>query len=142
MLTFTRIQKKLFIMEFPLIALGLVVIIILSGLLTVSQGSIAVITMFGKYRRILHPGLRLKIPFIEKVFKRISIQNQSIEMEFQAVTVDQANVYFKSMLLYSVMDEQEETIKKVAFKFISNKDFMQALIRTIEGSIRSYVASQ
>lgn len=66
-------------MEFPLIALGLVVIIILSGLLTVSQGSIAVITMFGKYRRILHPGLRLKIPFIEKVFKRISIQNQSIE---------------------------------------------------------------
>jgi regulator of protease activity HflC (stomatin/prohibitin superfamily) len=129
-------------MEFPLIALGLVVVIMLSGLLTVSQGSIAVITMFGKYRRILHPGLRLKIPFVEKVFKRISIQNQSIEMEFQAVTVDQANVYFKSMLLYSVMDEQEETIKKVAFKFISNKDFMQALIRTIEGSIRSYVASQ
>jgi regulator of protease activity HflC (stomatin/prohibitin superfamily) len=76
------------------------------------------------------------------VFKRISVQNQSIEMEFQAVTIDQANVYFKSMLLYSVMDEQEETIKKVAFKFISNKDFMQALIRTIEGSIRSYVASQ
>jgi regulator of protease activity HflC (stomatin/prohibitin superfamily) len=63
-------------------------------------------------------------------------------MEFQAVTVDQANVYFKSMLLYSVMDENEETIKKVAFKFISNKDLMQALIRTIEGSIRSYVASQ
>jgi regulator of protease activity HflC (stomatin/prohibitin superfamily) len=63
-------------------------------------------------------------------------------MEFQAVTIDQANVYFKSMLLYSVMDENEETIKKVAFKFISNKDLMQALIRTIEGSIRSYVASQ
>jgi regulator of protease activity HflC (stomatin/prohibitin superfamily) len=86
--------------------------------------------------------LRLKIPFIEKVYKRISSQNQSIEMEFQAVTIDQANVYFKSMLLYAVMDENEETIKKVAFKFISNKDLMQALIRTIEGSIRSYVASQ
>jgi regulator of protease activity HflC (stomatin/prohibitin superfamily) len=129
-------------MEIPFVAIGLVLVIVLSGLLTVSQGTITVITMFGKYRRILHPGLRLKIPFIEKVFKRISVQNQSIEMEFQAVTIDQANVYFKSMLLYSVMDEQEETIKKVAFKFISNKDFMQALIRTIEGSIRSYVASQ
>jgi regulator of protease activity HflC (stomatin/prohibitin superfamily) len=46
------------------------------------------------------------------------------------------------MLLYSVMNEDEETINKVAFKFISNRDLMQALIRTIEGSIRSFVASQ
>ncbi|NBN97871.1 MAG: SPFH domain-containing protein [Flavobacteriia bacterium] len=117
-------------------------LLIVSGLYTVNQGTIAVITLFGKYRRTATPGLRFKIPFFEQVFKRISSQNQSIEMEFQAVTVDQANVYFKSMLLYSVVDEQEETIKKVAFKFISNKDLMQALIRTIEGSIRSYVASQ
>jgi len=122
--------------------LGGILVVILSGLYTVNQGTIVVITLFGKYKRTASPGLRLKIPFIEKVYKRISSQNQSIEMEFQAVTIDQANVYFKSMLLYSVMDEQEETIKKVAFKFISNKDLMQALIRTIEGSIRSYVASQ
>jgi regulator of protease activity HflC (stomatin/prohibitin superfamily) len=129
-------------MQIPLILVGLVVVAIFASLLTVKQGTIAVITMFGKYKRIMLPGLRIKLPFVEQVYKRISIQNQSIEMEFQAVTVDQANVYFKSMLLYSVMDEQEETIKKVAFKFISNKDLMQALIRTIEGSIRSYVASQ
>jgi regulator of protease activity HflC (stomatin/prohibitin superfamily) len=125
-----------------LYVLGFILVVILSGLFTVNQGTVAVITLFGKYRRAAAPGLRLKIPFFEKVYKRISSQNQSIEMEFQAVTIDQANVYFKSMLLYSVMDEQEETIKKVAFKFISNKDLMQALIRTIEGSIRSYVASQ
>jgi len=129
-------------MQVPLILLGIICAVIFASLLTVQQGTIAVITMFGKYKRILHPGLRVKIPFIEQVYKRISVQNQSIEMEFQAVTIDQANVYFKSMLLYSVMDENEETIKKVAFKFISNKDLMQALIRTIEGSIRSYVASQ
>ena len=129
-------------MQIPLVLLGIILAVIFTSLLTVQQGTIAVITMFGKYKRILHPGLRVKIPFIEQVYKRISIQNQSIEMEFQAVTIDQANVYFKSMLLYSVMDENEETIKKVAFKFISNKDLMQALIRTIEGSIRSYVASQ
>lgn len=63
-------------------------------------------------------------------------------MEFQAVTVDQANVYFKSMLLYSVMNADEETVKKVAFKFISDKDLMQALIRTVEGSIRAFVATK
>jgi regulator of protease activity HflC (stomatin/prohibitin superfamily) len=84
----------------------------------------------------------MKIPFIETVHKRVSIQNRSVELEFQAVTQDQANVYFKSMLLYSVQNADEETIKKVAFKFIADKDLMQALIRTIEGNIRSFVATK
>jgi regulator of protease activity HflC (stomatin/prohibitin superfamily) len=108
----------------------------------VNQGTIAIITMFGKYQRIMLPGLRFKIPFVESIFRRVSIQNQSIELEFQAVTIDQANVYFKSMLLYSVQNSEEETVKKVAFKFISNKDLMQALVRTVEGSIRAYVATK
>lgn len=113
-----------------------------SGLFTINQGYIGVITMFGKYQRIARPGLRLKIPIIEQLYKKISIQNRSVELEFQAVTQDQANVYFKSMLLYSVQNENEETIKKVAFKFIADRDLMQALIRTIEGNIRSFVATK
>jgi regulator of protease activity HflC (stomatin/prohibitin superfamily) len=113
-----------------------------SGLFTVNQGYIGVITMFGKYRRIVRPGLNFKIPFLEVVFKRVSVQNRSVELEFQAVTQDQANVYFKSMLLYSVQNAEEETVKKVAFKFIAEKDLMQALIRTIEGNIRSFVATK
>ena len=129
-------------MIFLLIILGLSILIFLTGLITVTQGTIAVITMFGKYKRILTPGLRFKIPFIESVYKRISIQNQSLELEFQAVTIDQANVYFKSMLLYSVQNAQEDTLVKVAFKFISNKDLMQALVRTVEGSIRAFVATK
>ena len=98
--------------------------------------------MFGKYRRILRPGLNFKLPLLEQVFKTVSIQNRSVELEFQAVTLDQANVYFKSMLLYSVINQDEESIKNVAFKFISDKDLMQALIRTVEGSIRGFVATK
>lgn len=124
---------------------GWIIVLILLGflsLVTVNQGTIAVLTMFGKYRRILRPGLNIKIPILEQVFKTVSIQNRSVELEFQAVTIDQANVNFKSMLLYSVLNQDEETIKNVAFKFISDKDLMQALIRTVEGSIRSYVATK
>jgi regulator of protease activity HflC (stomatin/prohibitin superfamily) len=109
---------------------------------TINQGYIGVITLFGKYRRIVLPGLRMKLPFLESIYKKISYQNRSVELEFQAITGDQANVYFKSMLLYSVQNQDEETIKKVAFKFVSDKDMMQALVRTIEGSIRTYVASK
>jgi regulator of protease activity HflC (stomatin/prohibitin superfamily) len=119
-----------------------VVLAFLSCFVTVNQGLIGVVTMFGKYRRILRPGLNFKIPFLEQIYKKVSIQNRSVELEFQAVTVDQANVYFKSMLLYSVLNVNEETIKNVAFKFISDKDLMQALIRTVEGSIRAFVSTK
>src|SRR5882724_3938110 len=119
-----------------------IVAFIFSGLVTVNQGYINVLTMFGKYQRILRPGISFKIPFLEQVYKRISIQNRSVELEFQAVTADQANVYFKSMLLYAVQNADEETIKRVAFKFIADRDLMQALTRTIEGSIRAFVATK
>lgn len=122
---------------------GIVLLFALLGcFVTINQGLIGVVTMFGKYRRIMRPGLNFKIPFLEQIYKKVSIQNRSVELEFQAVTVDQANVYFKSMLLYSVQNEHEETIHKVAFKFISDKDLMQALIRTVEGSIRAFVSTK
>lgn len=117
-------------------------LLIFSGLKTVQQGNVAVVTVFGKYRRVLRPGLNLLIPFVETIFKRISTQNRSVELEFQAVTIDQANVYFKSMLLFSVQNDLEESVKKVAFKFIDEKSLMQALIRTIEGNIRAFVATK
>jgi regulator of protease activity HflC (stomatin/prohibitin superfamily) len=118
------------------------IILFFSGLFTINQGFIGVITMFGKYRRVARPGLNFKLPLLESVYRKVSIQNRSVELEFQAVTADQANVYFKAMLLYSVLNQEEETIKNVAFKFIADKDLMQALVRTIEGNIRAFVATK
>ncbi len=124
------------------IYIGLVALVVLSSIMTVQQGSVAILTMFGKYRRILYPGLNFRIPLLEVVYRKVSIQNRSIELDFQAITQDQANVYFKAMLLYSVLDNREETLKNVAFKFVNDRDFMTALIRTIEGSIRGFVATK
>jgi prepilin-type processing-associated H-X9-DG protein len=122
--------------------LVIVLLTILLSFVTVQQGTIAITTIFGKFRRILRPGLNLKIPFIEKVFKKISVQNRSSELGFQAVTIDQANVNFTAMLLYSVINSDEETIKNVAFKFIDERNFMQALVRSVEGSVRAFVATK
>lgn len=130
------------IITLPIILLILALLVVFSGIYTVQQGSIAVITMFGKYRRINRPGLNFKLPFIETIFRRISIQNRSVELQFQAITKDQANVNFKAMLLYAVFNQDEESIKNVAFKFVDDKSLMQALIRTIEGSIRAFVATK
>jgi len=130
---------------FPIGTTILIILIILTLLLSfvsVQQGTIAITTIFGKFSRILRPGLNFKIPFIEKVFKKISVQNRSVELGFQAVTIDQANVNFTAMLLYSVINSDEETIKNVAFKFIDERNFMQALVRSVEGSVRAFVATK
>jgi regulator of protease activity HflC (stomatin/prohibitin superfamily) len=46
------------------------------------------------------------------------------------------------MVLFSVLNQDEQTIKNVAFKFMDEQSFMTALTRSIEGSIRSFVATQ
>ena len=127
-------------MEFIPFVIGFLILIMC--FVSVRQGTIAVVTVFGKYSRLMRPGLNFKLPLIQQIYKRISIQNRSVELEFQATTIDQANVNFKAMLLFAVYNQEEETIKNVAFKFMDEKSFMQALIRTIEGSIRSFVATK
>lgn len=119
-----------------------IVAILVMSFVTVQQGTVAVITVFGKFRRILHPGLNFRIPVIEQIFKRISYQNRSIELKFQAISQDQANVYFTAMLLYSVLNEESATIENVAFKFVDERSFMQALIRSVEGAVRAFVATK
>ena len=124
-----------------LVVAAVLVLVLLTGLRTVNQGSVAVTTVFGKYRRTLRPGLNVVIPVFEKIFRRISTQNRAVELQFQAITQDQANVYFTAMMVYGVFNESEETVKNVAFKFVSEKDFLTALVRSVEGSTRGFVAS-
>lgn len=125
-----------------IILLALGAFILFNCFVTVQQGMVAVTTIFGKYNRTLRPGLNFKIPIIEQVFRRISTQNRAVELQFQAITIDQANVNFTSLLLFAVHDSDEETIKRVAFRFIDERNFQASLNRVVEGTIRSFVATK
>lgn len=121
---------------------GALAALLIGSVTVVRQGYVGISTLFGRFHRVLRPGLSFRIPFVETVYKRISLQNRSVELEFQAITADQANVNFKALIIYAVENEQEETIKRAAFRFIDDKSFMQALVRSVEGSIRSFVATK
>lgn len=115
---------------------------VLSSYTVIPEGYVGVTTIFGKFNRIIFPGFNWKMPFFEVVYSKISLQNQSVELSFQAITSDQANVYFKTLMLYAVQDNHEATIKNVAFKFVSQANFQQTLVRSIEGTIRAFVATK
>lgn len=107
---------------------------------SVPQSTVAVITVFGKYKRVMREGLNVKFPW-ESVFQRLSLQNRALQLEFQAITQDQANVRFATMVLYAVAGSDDETIKKAIFSFATPQEFQLALQRTIDGSIRQFVAT-
>ena len=48
------------------------IILFFSGLFTINQGFVGVVTMFGKYRRVARPGLNFKLPFLESVYRKVS----------------------------------------------------------------------
>jgi prepilin-type processing-associated H-X9-DG protein len=125
-----------------LIGVGVVLLLFFMSVRTIQQGNVGVTTIFGKYHRTLRPGLNFVFPIIEKVYRRISIQNRAVELQFQAISQDQANIYFTAMMVYSAISESEETIKNIAFKFVSEKDFLTALVRSVEGSTRGFVATK
>ncbi len=107
---------------------------------SIPQSNIAVVTAFGKYQRVMRAGLNVKMPQ-ERIAQILSLQNRALQMEFQAITRDQANVKFSTMVVYAVANEEEETIKRAVFSFASYQEFQLALQRTIDGSIRQFVAT-
>ncbi len=48
---------------FGIIFLIIIIAAVGGAFTTVDQGRVAVVTMFGKYRRVMYPGLNFKIPF-------------------------------------------------------------------------------
>ncbi|HEX4023521.1 MAG TPA: SPFH domain-containing protein [Steroidobacteraceae bacterium] len=127
-----------------LIVLGIIVVLLIvvmrSLARTVPQATVAVVTMFGKYRRVMREGLNFKRPW-EVLAHRLSLQNRALQLEFQAITQDQANVKFATMVLYAVAGSDEEAVKKAVFSFATPQEFQLALQRTIDGSIRQFVAT-
>jgi regulator of protease activity HflC (stomatin/prohibitin superfamily) len=120
------------------------VVVVLFALSTlfrsVPQATVGVVTVFGRYHRIMREGLNVKLPW-ENVAYRLSLQNRALQLEFQAITQDQANVKFATMVLYAVAAAEEEAIKKAVFSFATPQEFQLALQRTIDGSIRQFVAT-
>jgi regulator of protease activity HflC (stomatin/prohibitin superfamily) len=109
---------------------------------TIDQAHVGVVTLFGKYRRILNPGLNILIPFVETVRNKVPVQNRTDQLQFSAITADQAAVHFISTIIFTVEDHTEDTIKLVAFKFIDDASFNTAITSAVEASVREFVATK
>jgi regulator of protease activity HflC (stomatin/prohibitin superfamily) len=73
---------------------------------------------------------------------KLSIQNKAIEMKFQAITLDQASVYFNCTILFSVVGTDNEMVKRAVYSFASKYEFDLSVQRLLEDETRAYVATK
>lgn len=107
---------------------------------TIPEGSVGVVTQFGRFTRILTPGLNLVMPWESS--RAVSIQSKAVDLNFQAITLDQANVYFNCTLLFGVADAQKETMRRAVFSFASDAELHLSICRLVEDETRAYTASR
>lgn len=92
-------------MEAILIIIGVIVIFIISNIKIVSQAYAFVIERLGAYNTTWHTGVHFKIPFIDKIAKRVSLMEQVSDFPPQPViTKDNVKMQIDTVVFYQITD--------------------------------------
>ena len=86
----------------------LVVVTLFAGVKTVSQGQVWTVERFGAYTRLLQPGLNFVLPYVDRVGRKLNVQEQVVEIPEQSViTRDNATVAVDGIIYYRVMEPEK-----------------------------------
>ncbi len=111
--------------------LVIVAIIILSGLRTVIEYKRLIIFRFGKYKRIVGPGIIYKFPLIEKSME-VDLRIKTLDISKQdIITKDNIPVTADTSVFYKVINPQYATTK------IEN--FVRAVFNYTQGALRDVI---
>ena len=97
---------ELFIKFLPLIIIAVIVIVILiRSIYVVQQSRAFVIERLGAFSAVWEVGLHVKIPFIERVAKRVSLKEQVVDFAPQPViTKDNVTMQIDTVIYFQITD--------------------------------------
>jgi len=91
-----------------ILLLILVVLTLFAGVKAVPQGEVWTVERFGAYMRLLQPGLNFVLPYIDRVGRRLNVQEQVVDIPEQSViTRDNATVAVDGIIYYRVMEPEK-----------------------------------
>lgn len=123
-----------------LLFLGAGLLVVNSFVSAIREGYVGVVTVFGRFTRVLSPGLNFTLPW-ESVSK-LSVQSRAVDLDFQAITLDQANVHFNCTLVYSVEDSSGTSVRRAVFSFVSEHELQLSIRHLVEDETRTYTAGK
>ena len=113
----------------------LVVVTLFAGVKTVSQGQVWTVERFGAYTRLLQPGLNFVLPYVDRVGRKLNVQEQVVEIPEQSViTRDNATVAVDGIIYYRVM-EPEKAAYQVATLTLALTTLAMTNIRAVIGEM-------
>src|ERR1044071_9069899 len=90
---------------FVLAVLFLALMTIFSGVKSVPQGREWTVERFGRFTRVLKPGLSLMVPFVDRIGRKLSVMEEVLEVPSQVViTRDNATVTADAIAFFQVVD--------------------------------------
>jgi regulator of protease activity HflC (stomatin/prohibitin superfamily) len=119
---------------FVLIVVFLAILTVFLGVKTVPQGYSWTVERFGRYTRMLRPGLNLVVPFIDRIGRKMNVMEQVIDIpRQQVITKDNASVTVDGIAFFQVFDAAKASYE------ISSLE--QAVVKLTMTNIRSVMGA-
>jgi regulator of protease activity HflC (stomatin/prohibitin superfamily) len=121
-------------LTFAIIVAVVAVLTLYAGIKTVPQGENWTVERFGRYTRTLDSGLRVIVPFIDRIGRKLSVMEQVLDVPEQTViTKDNAAVVADGVVFYRVDD-----IARAAYQV---QNLEQAIVNLTTTNLRSVIGS-
>lgn len=119
---------------FMVFVVVLAIVTVYLGVKTVPQGYNWTVERFGRYTRMLQPGLNLIVPFVDQIGRKMNVMEQVIDVPQQEViTKDNATITVDGVAFFQVYDAAKASYE-VAY-------LDQAIIKLTMTNIRSVMGS-
>jgi regulator of protease activity HflC (stomatin/prohibitin superfamily) len=120
---------------FLLVLVFAIIATLFSGVKIVPQGFQWTVERFGRYRATLFPGLNLTIPFIDRIGRKMNIQETVLQIDTQPViTKDNASVTVDGVVFYTILDAAKAAYEVQNLE-LAIKNITMTNIRTSIGSL-------
>jgi regulator of protease activity HflC (stomatin/prohibitin superfamily) len=121
-----------------IVLLIIAILLVLANIKIVQQNTVLVVEFLGKYKRTMTAGFNIKVPFLERIAKTVSLRQQNFAIGGKYPSADKVIVDVTTNLIYTV-NPDEEGIKRATYVLY---DSQQSIGATIENSLRTYIAKE
>ncbi len=113
----------------------MVILLIIRNMRVVPQASCYIIERLGTYQSTWHTGIHVKIPFVDRVSNIISLKEQVVDFEPQAViTKDNVTMQIDTVVFYQIVDPKLYTYG-IEYPILAIENLSTTTLRNLIGDL-------